>query len=95
MSIIRGGATVFAGSTSSARLHKRFDVLAAYLKRDNWIAPGTVLLTGTGIVPPDEFTLQPGDVIEISCAPIGVLRNRCEPAGGLEPPPGWTSPPGQ
>jgi len=95
MRIVRGDETVFAGSTSTARLHKRFDVLAAYLKRENWIAPGTVLLTGTGIVPPDEFTLQRGDVVEISCDPIGVLRNRCEPAGGLKPPPGWTSPPGQ
>jgi 2-dehydro-3-deoxy-D-arabinonate dehydratase len=92
MNIFRGGEGVFSGSTSTARLHKRFDVLAAYLKRDNWIAPGTVLLTGTGIVPPDEFTLQPGDVVEISCDPIGVLRNRCEPAQGLEPPPGWTTP---
>ena len=91
MRIVRGVATAFTGSTSTARLHKRFDVLAAYLKRDNWVAPGTVLLTGTGIVPPDDFTLQPGDVIEISCNPIGVLRNHCEPAEGLAPPPGWTS----
>jgi len=91
MRIVRGGETVFAGSTSTARLHKRFDDLVAYLKRDNWIAPGTVLLTGTGIVPPDEFTLQPGDLIEISSNPIGVLRNRCEAAEGLVPPPGWTS----
>jgi 2-dehydro-3-deoxy-D-arabinonate dehydratase len=94
MHIVRGGETAFTGSTSTAQLHKRFDVLAAYLKRDNWIAPGTVLLTGTGIVPPDGFTLEPGDVVEISCDPIGVLRNRCELAGGLEPPPGWTTPPG-
>ena len=80
MHISRDGETVFTGATSTARLHKRFDVLAAYMKRENWIAPGTTLLTGTGIVPPDEFTLQLGDVIEISCDPIGVLRNRCEPA---------------
>ena len=93
MRIVRGDETVFAGSTSTARLHKRFDVLAAYLKRENWIAPGTVLLTGTGIVPPDEFTLQPGDVVEISCDPIGVLRNRCEPAETLASPSGWTLPP--
>lgn len=91
MHIMRAGETVFTGSTSTARLHKRFDVLVAYLKRDNWIAPGTVLLTGTGIVPPDDLTLQPGDVVEISCNSIGVLRNRCEPAEGLAPPPGWTS----
>lgn len=91
MHIVRAGQTIFTGSTSTARLRKRFDVLAAYLQRDNWIAPGTVLLTGTGIVPPDDFTLQPGDVVEISSDPIGVLRNRCEPAEGLAPPPAWTS----
>ena len=91
--IARGGESVFEGSTNTARLHKRFEVLAAYLKRENWIAPGTVLLTGTGIVPPDEFTLQRGDVVEISCDPIGVLRNRCEPAEGLATPPGWMIPP--
>lgn len=92
MRIARGGESVFEGSTSTARLHKRFDILAAYLKRENWIAPGTVLLTGTGIVPPDEFTLQRGDVVEISCDPIGVLRNRCEPADELASPSGWTIP---
>lgn len=90
MRIMRADEAVFNGSTSTARLHERFDVLAAYLKRDNWIAPGTVLLTGTGIVPPDDFALQPGDVIEISCDPIGVLRNHCEPAGRLAPPPSWS-----
>jgi 2-dehydro-3-deoxy-D-arabinonate dehydratase len=93
MRIVRGDETVFTGSTSTARLHQRFEVLVAYLKRENWIAPGTVLLTGAGVVPPDEFTLQRGDVVEISCDPIGVLRNRCEAAEGLADPPGWTIPP--
>jgi 2-dehydro-3-deoxy-D-arabinonate dehydratase len=93
MHISRDGETVFTGATSTARLHKRFDVLAAYMKRENWIAPGTTLFTGTGIVPPDEFTLQLGDVIEISCDPIGVLRNRCQPAEELASPSGWTVPP--
>jgi 2-dehydro-3-deoxy-D-arabinonate dehydratase len=90
MRIVRAGRIAFEGSTNTARLHKRFDVLAAYLKRENWLAPGTVLLTGTGIVPPDDFTLRPGDVIEIACEAIGVLRNRCEPAEQLAPPPDWT-----
>ena len=81
--IMRSGDLVFSESTSTARLRKRFDILIDHLKRDNWIAPGTVLLTGTGIVPPDEFTLQPGDVVEIDSDRIGVLRNRCEAAAGL------------
>lgn len=86
MRIVRSGQPVFSGSTNTVRLRKRFDVLIAHLKRDSWIAPGTVLLTGTGVVPPDDFTLEPGDVVEITCDPIGVLRNFCIPAEGIEPP---------
>jgi len=85
----RGGDTAFAGSTSTSRLHARLETLTSYLARENWLAPATVLLTGTGIVPPDDFTLAAGDVVEISCAPIGTLRNVCAPAAVLEPPPGW------
>jgi 2-dehydro-3-deoxy-D-arabinonate dehydratase len=91
MRIERADTTLFEGTTTTGNLHKRLDVLSAYLRRDNWIAPGTVLLTGTGIVPPDDFTLQPGDVVEITCDAIGMLRNRCEPADELAPPEGWLS----
>lgn len=86
MRIARSDDIVFAGTASTTRLRKRFDELIAYLTRDNWIAPGTVLLTGTGLVPPDDFTLRPDDVVEIACREIGVLRNRCAPASGLTPP---------
>jgi 2-dehydro-3-deoxy-D-arabinonate dehydratase len=87
--IERAGTTLLESATTTARLHKRLDVLAVYLRRDNWLAPGTVILTGTGIVPPDDFTLQPGDVVEITCGAIGMLRNRCQPAEELTPPVGW------
>jgi 2-dehydro-3-deoxy-D-arabinonate dehydratase len=89
MRILREDELVFDESTSTARLHTRLDVLTTHLLRDNWLAPGTVLLTGTGIVPPDDFSLRPGDFVEISSGPIGVLRNRCEPAEELAPPAGW------
>lgn len=91
MRIERADTTLFEGTTTTGNLHKRLDVLSAYLRRDNWIAPGTVLLTGTGIVPPDDFTLRPGDIVEITCDAIGMLRNRCEPAAELAPPEGWLS----
>ena len=87
--IERDGATAFAGETSTARLHARLDTLTAYLARENWLAPATVLLTGTGIVPPDDFTLASGDVVEIVCPAVGTLRNTCAPAAELAPPPGW------
>jgi 2-dehydro-3-deoxy-D-arabinonate dehydratase len=85
----RGGETVFEGATSTARLHARLQTLTAYLARDNWLAPATVLLTGTGVVPPDGFTLAPGDLVEVSCPAVGVLRNRCAPASELAPPAAW------
>ncbi|MNH42253.1 hypothetical protein D3C79_1039170 [compost metagenome] len=46
-----------------------------YLKRDNLLFEGTVLLTGTCLVPPDDFTLQPDDIIEIEITGIGTLVN--------------------
>jgi 2-dehydro-3-deoxy-D-arabinonate dehydratase len=69
----RGGETVFEGATSTARLHTRLQTLTAYLARDNWLAPATVLLTGTGVVPPDGFTLGRSDLVEVSCPAVGVL----------------------
>lgn len=74
--VFRAGTEVFVGQTSTARMHRTFDDLVRYLVRDNSIPDGTVLLTGTGIVPPEDFALQHGDVIEISSPGIGVLRNR-------------------
>ena len=89
MQIRRADEVVYSGSITTGRLRKRFDDLVAYLKADNWIAPGTVLMTGTGLVPPDDFTLQPDDVIDISNEAIGTLRNRCFPAADLPAPTGW------
>ena len=49
--------------------------LVQWLGRDNRFPDGVILLTGTGIVPPDEFTLQSGDDVSITIAGIGTLRN--------------------
>ena len=89
MRILRGGEEVFAEDIGLESLHVRLETLVDYLRRENWVAPGTVLLTGTGIVPPDEFTLSVGDVVEIECEPIGTLANRCAPASTLAPPAEW------
>ena len=90
--ITRAGATVFEGATSTRQLHVRLETLVRYLAAQNWLAPATVLLTGTGIVPPDDFTLQPGDCVAITCPAIGTLQNDCAPAAELAPPPGWWTP---
>ena len=73
--IIRGGANVFSGETRLGNIKRSFEELAGYLCRSQSFPHGAVLLTGTGIVPPDDFTLREHDVVEIEIAPIGVLRN--------------------
>ena len=73
--IIRGGAVVFAGETRLGNIKRSFDELASYLCRSQTFPHGAVLLTGTGIVPPDDFTLREHDVVEIEIAEIGTLRN--------------------
>ena len=75
LEIERGGSPVFQGRTSVARMARRFDELIGWLGIDNRFPAGAVLLTGTGIVPPDEFTLQPGDNVAISIDGVGTLRN--------------------
>ena len=73
--IFRNGAAVFAGETRLGNIKRTFDELAGYLCRSQSFPHGVVLLTGTGIVPPDDFTLHEHDVVEIEIAPIGLLRN--------------------
>jgi len=73
--IRRGGVAVFEGATTLERMKRTLTEVAAYLFRSNSFPVGCYLMTGTGIVPPDEFSLQVGDVIEISIDPIGTLIN--------------------
>jgi 2-dehydro-3-deoxy-D-arabinonate dehydratase len=73
---------VFEDRTSTASMCRSLAELTEFLRRDNPIPAGTVLLTGTGIVPPDELTLLDGMVVEIRIPGIGVLRNPV--AGGSE-----------
>ena len=69
------GHEIFAGETSTARMKRTFEDLVAFLLRENPVPPGSVLLTGTGLVPPDDFTLEPGHVVEIEVPGIGILAN--------------------
>jgi len=76
LEIRRGGASAFAGSTTVSQMKRQPDELVGWLFRDNAFPTGAFMLTGTGIVPPDEFTLQSGDEIAITIDPIGTLKNR-------------------
>jgi 2-dehydro-3-deoxy-D-arabinonate dehydratase len=81
--ISRNGATLFEGETSTARMKRSFQELAEFCVRDNPVPPGSVLLTGTGLVPPDEFTLEPGQVVEVEVAGVGRLVNEVAKAEEL------------
>jgi len=73
--IIREGATVFSGETTLASLKRPLPSLADWLFRDNSFPHGCYLMTGTGIVPPDSFTLHRVDEIRITIHPVGTLVN--------------------
>lgn len=75
MEIHRAGAPVFRGTTSLAQMKREFVDLAEFLFRDNDFPNGCFLLTGTGIVPPNEFSLASGDEVRIHIAGLGTLTN--------------------
>ena len=77
------GTELFAGETSTARMKRTFTDLVSWLIRDNPVPPGSVLLTGTGLVPPDDFTLLPGHVVAIHVPEIGTLTNPVVSASDL------------
>jgi 2-dehydro-3-deoxy-D-arabinonate dehydratase len=75
LAILRNGQAVFTGETDVGQIKRSLPSLAEYLFRDNVFPCGTWLMTGTGIVPPDSFTLAQGDEIRITIEPVGTLRN--------------------
>jgi 2-dehydro-3-deoxy-D-arabinonate dehydratase len=75
LEIMRDGSTAFSDETTLAQLKRSAGTLIDYLYRENTFPNGCFLLTGTGIVPPDSFTLQPGDRVLISIDGIGTLEN--------------------
>lgn len=76
LEIRRDGQVAFAGSTPVARIKRSFEELVGYLFRHQRFDEGVFLLTGTGIVPPDDFSLRPGDEVAIELPEIGRLVNR-------------------
>jgi 2-dehydro-3-deoxy-D-arabinonate dehydratase len=76
--ITRGHDVAFSGSTTLSQMRRKPEELVEYLYRETSFPTGCILLTGTGIIPPDEFTLQAGDLVEITIEPIGTLSNTVE-----------------
>jgi 2-dehydro-3-deoxy-D-arabinonate dehydratase len=78
--VTRSGNVAFEGATQWSRMKRDPLELIEFLYRETTFPHGCVLLTGTGVVPPDGFTLCPGDEIEIAVSALGVLRNTVEGA---------------
>ena len=76
MRILRSGQTVFSGSVFLHQMKRSFEELAAWLFRETSFPQGCYLMTGTGLVPPDSFTLAVDDLVDITISPIGRLSNR-------------------
>jgi len=75
VSIDRKGRQVFRGETNLGQMVRSFEDLIGWLMRENEFPKGAMLLTGTGVVPPDEFSLENGDVVSIEITGIGTLIN--------------------
>ena len=73
--IEREGKSIFDGETSINNIKRTFDELVDYLCRSQTYSQGAMLLTGTGVVPDDDFTLLPDDVIRVTISGIGTLEN--------------------
>lgn len=75
LEILRGSEVAFAGETSVGQIKRRLPELVEYLFRSQSFPHGAVLLTGTGVVPPDGFTLHQEDRVQIRVSGIGTLEN--------------------
>jgi 2-dehydro-3-deoxy-D-arabinonate dehydratase len=75
LAIERNGQVYWEGETSTRELKRRFDELVTYLFLENDFPDGVFLCTGTALVPERQFTLEPGDVVQIDVDQLGTLRN--------------------
>jgi 2-dehydro-3-deoxy-D-arabinonate dehydratase len=78
LSIERDGRSAYQGETSTARMRRSPEELVGWAMRENEFPGGLALLTGTGVIPPDDFTLMSGDAVSIEIEGIGELRNPVE-----------------
>ncbi|WP_031529412.1 fumarylacetoacetate hydrolase family protein [Dyadobacter crusticola] len=75
LSIVRNGEEVFNGEVTLAQMKRKPEELLKYLYLEMSFPHGAYLMTGTGIIPPSDFTLQKEDVVHITIEPIGTLTN--------------------
>ena len=78
LEICRDGNSAFRGETSLNKMKRKFEELVGYLFKETSFPHGAFLMTGTGVVPSTDFTLQSGDEIRITIEGIGTLTNPVE-----------------
>ncbi|WP_435102310.1 fumarylacetoacetate hydrolase family protein [Halarchaeum sp. P4] len=78
LTIERDGDVAFTESTSTSEMVRTVDELAEFFRRYNYIPESAALLTGTSIIPPDDFTLEEDDLISIEIENVGTLENTVE-----------------
>jgi len=83
LTIERAGAAVFEGSTGVEQMHRSFEDLIGFLFREQEFPEGVLLMTGTGVVPANDFTLQADDIVHIKIDGIGTLTNSIVQGTGL------------
>jgi 2-dehydro-3-deoxy-D-arabinonate dehydratase len=81
VSIMRAGAEVFVGESSSAQMKRYFPELVEWLFKTLPMPEGAIVLTGTGVVPDSSFTLHVGDIVDISIQGLGTLSNHVVSVG--------------
>jgi 2-dehydro-3-deoxy-D-arabinonate dehydratase len=75
LEVQRKAEQIFVGDTKVNQIKRSFHELAGFLFRSQTFPRGAILLTGTGVIPPDNFTLEDGDTVRIEISGIGVLTN--------------------
>lgn len=81
MTIVRDSQVVYAGETRTSRMKRRMDELVSFLGRYVTFPEGVFLMTGTGIVPPDDFSLRPGDEVHITVGELKLVNPVAKPLG--------------
>ena len=75
LTIIRNGEEVFNGEVTLSQMKRKPEELLHFLYREMSFPTGCYLMTGTGVIPPSDFTLQSGDIVHVTIEPIGTLTN--------------------
>ncbi|MBA3441080.1 MAG: fumarylacetoacetate hydrolase family protein [Pyrinomonadaceae bacterium] len=78
LDILRQGETVFSGATALKEMKRTLPELVEFLYRESSFPDGCFLMTGTGVIPPDSFTLRSADEVRITIEPVGTLVNKVE-----------------